>query len=252
MEDEQLERPDSDRVLASAIRFLIDGGEEDAATLLLSCYLDIEEADDQGSFSQSIGLVATLYGPRPAYEAFNQKSKNPMRQQAYAALEACIHQPFSLWNLGAGAHVEAIDPNWRTEFLELLKGRAINNQGSDVGLKAKPLAWHNLKFRSHAEVRVAEALDSADVMFLPNCLARLTTARGRGNREPDFLVCSGGRWGIIEVDGEPFHQIAADDHERDRLFKQYGVRVVEHFNAALCASRPEEVVKRFLALLGQG
>ncbi len=73
------------------------------------------------------------------------------------------------------------------------------------------------------------------------------------NREPDFLVCLGGKWGILEVDGEPFHPASrtVEDHERHRLFKQHGIRVVEHFDATKCYEAPQTVVKKFLEILKQ-
>ena len=83
--------------------------------------------------------------------------------------------------------------------------------------------WGNLRFRSQSEVRIAKALDAVWVLFLPNCLARLNSNFGRFTKEADFLVCANGKWGILEVDG-PFHPRAADDHERDRLFQQHGIR----------------------------
>jgi very-short-patch-repair endonuclease len=88
-------------------------------------------------------------------------------------------------------------------------------------------------------------------MFLPNCMARLNGIGGRVNREPDFLVCDGGRWGILEVDGDEFHPPTrtAQDHERDRLFLSHGVRLVQHFDAVDCFTTPRNVVEDFLHLL---
>jgi hypothetical protein len=82
-------------------------------------------------------------------------------------------------------------------------------------------------------MRIAVALDRSGVLFLPNCMGRLSGSTGRKNLECDFLVCHEGKWGILEVDGEPYHPAkrAAQDHERDRLFKAHGIRVVERFDA---------------------
>jgi very-short-patch-repair endonuclease len=57
--------------------------------------------------------------------------------------------------------------------------------------------------------------------------------------------------GILEVDGEPFHPPTrtVQDHERDRLFRDHGIRVVEHFDASQCFEAPDKVVERFLRLL---
>jgi hypothetical protein len=58
----------------------------------------------------------------------------------------------------------------------------------------------------------------------------------RQNREADFLVCHKGKWGILEVDSPSSHPPTrtVKDHERDRLFKAHGIRVVEHFDAGEC------------------
>jgi hypothetical protein len=131
--------------------------------------------------------------------------------------------------------------------LEIARGRDVHNQA----VRQAPKTWRNLRFRSESEVRIAQALDRADVLFLPNCLARLGVTDDRKNREADFLVCAAGKWGILEVDGEPFHPPSrtVHDHTRDRLFKEHGIRVVEHFDASECFERPDDVVARFLKLL---
>jgi very-short-patch-repair endonuclease len=111
--------------------------------------------------------------------------------------------------------------------------------------------WNNLRFRSESEVKVAEALDRAGVLFLPNCKTRLTTPEGRRNCEADFLICHNGKWGMLEVDGLPYHTPTrtVEDHRRDRYFKEHGIALVEHFDATECYNKPDDVVRRFLKLL---
>jgi hypothetical protein len=113
--------------------------------------------------------------------------------------------------------------------------------------------WNNLNFRSESEVRIAQALDKLNILFFPNCKGRLGTSRARENREADFLICYKSKWGILEVDGEPFHPPSRTvaDHARDRLFKYHGIPVVEHFDAAECFENAEKVVRQFLAILSQ-
>ena len=131
-------------------------------------------------------------------------------------------------------------------MLEIARGKGVHNQGLDASK-----TWNNLRFRSVSEMRIAEALDRTGVLFLPNCLARLTTSEGRKNREADFLVCFNGKWGILEVDGEPFHPATrtVEAHKRDRFFRSYGIQVVEHFDATECYNDPDRVVRDFLKLL---
>lgn len=121
-----------------------------------------------------------------------------------------------------------------------------HNQG--VGARHK---WKKLRFRSKEEIEIAEALECAGVLFFPNCKARLNTPEGRDNEEPDFLVCYNGKLGILEVDGEPWHPASrtVHDHERDRLFKVHGIRVVEHYDASRCFEQPDIVVREFLEIL---
>lgn len=87
--------------------------------------------------------------------------------------------------------------------------------------------WQGFKFRSATEIKIAEALDRANVLFFPLPKARVVTNSGHMNVEPDFVICQEGRWGILEVDGEPFHpaERSAIEHDRDRLFRRHGVPV---------------------------
>jgi hypothetical protein len=121
---------------------------------------------------------------------------------------------------------------------------------SEPTKEEKVILWKGLRFRSQTEVRIAQQLDRRKVIFFPNCKARLGF-RERENREPDFLVCYEGKWGILEVDGGDTHppSRAAEDHERDRLFKQHGIILVEHFDASECWENADGVVRKFLSLL---
>jgi uncharacterized protein YjbI with pentapeptide repeats len=121
-------------------------------------------------------------------------------------------------------------------------------KASNQGINA-PHEWKGFYFRSKTEIKIAEALDCANVLFYPNSKARLNKAGVRINKESDFLVFQAGKFGILEVDGRPYHQTAADDHERDRLFKRYGIRVIERFDANRCWKEADKVVQEFLEIL---
>lgn len=136
------------------------------------------------------------------------------------------------------------------EQLEKQKLTQDLNTASNQGINA-PYKWKNFYFRSQSEIKIAEALDRTGVLFYPNSKARLNKAELRVNKESDFLVFHSGKFGILEVDGRSYHQIAADDHERDRLFKRHGIRVIERFDATRCWHEPEQVVEEFLEILSQ-
>ncbi|WP_414546051.1 DUF559 domain-containing protein [Nostoc sp. CCY0012] len=111
--------------------------------------------------------------------------------------------------------------------------------------------WSGLRFRSTPEVQIAKALEQhSEIAFWPNCKGRLNTPNGRRNLEPDFLICYQGKLGILEVDG-PFHtpERRVEEQERERYFRNHGIRVVERFDAKRCEQEPEQVVEEFLQIM---
>jgi hypothetical protein len=242
--------PPFEQLHASAVRFLIDGGEEEAAQILLSCSLQIVQnsVENFGQWEEAVQFKLT--GPRAAFDILDGYG-HPMRAAIERALTAVLPDPLPVAGLVARAELIVADQNWREELLEIARGRGVDNQVAEASKPIQLRTWANLRFRSESEVRVAQALDRAGVLFLPNCKARLGLAANRLNREADFLVCADGKWGILEVDGEPFHppSRAAQDHERDRLFHQHGILIIEHYDATHCFQKPDEVVASFLSLL---
>lgn len=125
-----------------------------------------------------------------------------------------------------------------------------NSTSKLVPIQSQKVTWQNLSFSSVSEVKIAQALEQAGVLFFPNCMGRLNTDQGRRNRECDFLICDEGYWGILEVDGVPYHppSRAAEDHQRDGFFLDHGVWV-HRFDANECFKYPDDVVRRFLQRL---
>ena len=104
-------------------------------------------------------------------------------------------------------------------------------------------------FRSESEVKIAAALDRAGVLFFPNSNARLTAPAGRQNLKPDFLICSDGKWGILQVerlDEESNRETKAEDIG---LFQACGIPVVRYYEATRCLEEPDKVVREFLDVL---
>jgi len=238
VEEEEESAYFDDRLLTSAVLFLLEGGEKDAARMLARCSLRLLYDGWIGGFR------AELTGPRAAYDIL--ADDNPTRRAIFNALEAVSRTPIHVFS----AHAQLVEeaPASRAELLELVDGRDVDNQAVEA---VQAIISNNMRYRSQSEVRIAQALDRAGVLFLPNCKARLGSMEDRRNREADFLVCYDGKWGILEVDGEPFHPASrtAEDHERDRLFHAHGILVIQHFDATQCFQDPDGVVKRFLDIL---
>lgn len=248
--------PDLDQLKASMVQFLIDGDEYDIAALLLACQMQAVHGVEWMDFNQIVREVdLVLSGPRAAYDAF-ASWEHPHHKAVLAALQAVLPHPYRLTNLRVRAELVSrgsLPAKWEAEYMEVIRGRGINNQLGPVDRDAPVHTWLTLKFRSQAEVRIAQALDRAGVLFLPNCRVRVTGPGGRTTREPDFLVCKDGKWGLLEVDGAPYHPAtrAVQDHERDRLFHGHGLRVAQHYDATECYKAPDKVVSSFLRLLEQ-
>lgn len=251
--------PESEVLLASTVKFLVEGGNQEEAAALAACTITYEAGESYFSgehYIQSVNVVIT--GPRAAYELFQDRSRfmtldaqddithTTPRAELMNALNALLPTLSPVSNIILKAELVTPTDNWRTELLAFMQG--VSNQAT--GFKPKHL-WNNLGFRSATEVKIAEALERKGVMFLPNCMARLGSPGDRKNREADFMIFQGGKVGILEVDGEPFHPPTrtVQDHERDRLFKVHGIKVVEHYDATRCFGTPDAVIDEFLSIL---
>ncbi len=237
-------------------RALIASGQHGAAKLLEQCALRLSdegraaENSDDGPHVIEIEFVG-----RQEDLAVLCDGEHPLTRAIRSAVRTAL--PPNTWIQNWTFAVADDDEEAPTEDTGFPLGGGVTAEGSasnQAADAAEVRVWQHLRFRSESELRVAQALDRAGVLFLPNCKARLGPANRRENREPDFLICAEGKWGILEVDGEPFHPPArtVHDHERARLFKAHGVRVVEHFDAATCYRDPDGVVRQFLELLRRG
>lgn len=122
-----------------------------------------------------------------------------------------------------------------------------HNQGIQSNSEEEIYYWNGLEFRSQAQVKIAEALDRANVPFLPNSKVRLTTTEGRENQEFDFLVFHQGKSGILQVSESDEVRY----EESDRLFQSHGIQIIKHYDATRCREEPDLIVQEFLEMLSQ-
>ncbi len=180
----------NDQLLASAVTFLLDGGEEKAVTVLLSCTLTYMERyvpqplHSEGGYMQG---VITLAAPRVSYDLLNALDENyhdekdlaapddpPEKGKIYKAISVAFYALIDTdVQFMVRASLVLITAQRREEWLALLRGEPVTNQGLPSAPQRPVLTWNGLRFRSASEVRIAEALERARVLFLPNCMARL-------------------------------------------------------------------------------
>lgn len=244
---------------ATAVTYLLDGGEHEVAELLITARLSatwkLNRADQSGwgALTDTYTLTFTLSGPRFVYDRVMDVDRfedNTPYGRIRASLKAAVPAPWELEPLQARLEPIDLGDHWREELFDRARGLGVDNQAPPVEGQ-RVLTWNNLRFRSASETRIAEALDRAGALYWPNCRARLGEPNGRRNLEADFLVCWKGKYGILEVDGEPYHppERKTAEQERDRHFHLAGVRVVQHYDANECFERPVDVVRSFLRIL---
>lgn len=116
--------------------------------------------------------------------------------------------------------------------------------------------WGGMYFRSESEIRIAEKLDEAGVLFFANARGRISSkdspisSEHPGRLEVDFLVCHQGKCMVLEVDGK-HHQENGQilrDYVRDRLLLKERIPTVR-FTAGECFHHASEVVSEFLKIL---
>jgi hypothetical protein len=246
--------PTSDQLIATAVQFLLDGEDYDAASILFSCILEMRPSSeymDRSGSGWSLSVAIVVYAPRLAYDVLAQQADTPAKNAIRRALDALAPDHTYVNDVRVRARPNTNLPhNWREELEQAVRSRGVNNQGI-IFNPASAIMWQGLRFRSQSEVKIAQEFERRNVLFFPNCKGYLMKDDGPGSEEPDFLVCKDGKWGILEVDGKPFHppQRTAQEHKRDRWFKMYGVMPIEHFDANECYETPKSVVDRFLVVL---
>ena len=130
---------------------------------------------------------------------------------------------------------------------EEIKGEEAVNDSANSSSGNLTHSWNGSQFRSVAEVKIAEALDRAGVLFFPKATARLTTPNGKHNQEPHFLICYQGKLGILAVDVDDAEPEAATDG----ILQSQGIHIIQHYEVTECAAEPDRVVLEFLQLLTQ-
>ncbi|MBC6475957.1 MAG: hypothetical protein GDA48_26700 [Hormoscilla sp. GM102CHS1] len=116
-----------------------------------------------------------------------------------------------------------------------------NHQEVQFHSEERVYDWNGLQLRTDAEVKIAQALDRASVIFSPNPQLRLTTPEGRLNQQPNFAIFHQGKLGILLIDPVPQHPDVGKTSQ--------SIQIVQHYHPNRCREEPDRVVQEFLAIL---
>jgi very-short-patch-repair endonuclease len=213
------------------------------ANLLLDCSYEILER--QNDSDESYWNVV-IRAPAQAFRHFNENKED------LKLLEMLIRKALQeqwLCSIDLALKRGEARPGWDEGVRRYLAGDVADNQGA-AG-KSPILDDLALRYKSHAEVALSKALRRTRVMFFPLPVAVITVGTKSHKREPDFLICDAGRWGILEVQGDEYHKSATADHERAELLQRHGIKYVRFYSSQACHSDPDAVVRKFLEWLRQ-
>ena len=177
------------------------------------------------------------------------------------SLEKLFRQYVRLWDntkirIGLRVKLIEVEQGWKEKVRAIILNAQAPNQGAlteqvFAQKGQQPIVYQEMKFGSISEVRIAQELASRRVLFFPLPLAvrSETGAAYMDRREPDFLICHEGVWGILEV---AFHPDRYEkDAEKDVWFKKSGIMYIQNYTAEHCFNHPSEVVDEFLHILAQ-
>jgi hypothetical protein len=232
------EAPDPQAFLYTLRSYLQAAGHNELAILLLNSTCEVSSS---GSFSgqrwNAFSATMRYFVPIAVLPRFTAE----MRAQLLTATQVVF--PTSIGYDILDCEVSPLLQAPPEEEKGLLNSASLVSSG--------PIEHDGLRFRSRSEVRIYDALKQRKILFFANATAVLG---GKGvKREPDFLVCQDGKWGILEVMGEQYHpsSTAMRDHDRARLFKDYGLYYIEFYSADQCYDTPDAVVADFLERLSK-
>jgi hypothetical protein len=230
--------PDEKAFLHTVRQYLDGEGDKELSALLIGATCDIST---NSSFSRrrwdAYQANVTIYVPIKRVKKFTED----LRERLYSAVDTVFPREagFDVMDVTVAPRLEA----------PLEEDEPLANTGTLVA--SGPIEHDGLRFRSRTEVRIYDTLKKRNVLFFANSTAVLGSKGVK--REPDFLVCQDGKWGILEVMGDQYHTSATAmrDHDRARLFKDYGLYYIEFYDAVPCYNKPDEVVDDFLARLAK-
>ena len=149
-----------------------------------------------------------------------------------------------------------IEEGWQ----EIVKNLIANNKNHNQAIITEklffrenktPILYNEMKFGSQTEVRIAQELEARKILFfsLPLAIKAETNIMYQDHREPDFLICDQGKWGILEV---AFHQDRYEkDSEKSIWFENSGILCIKYYTAERCYKEPDKVVEEFLDILSK-
>lgn len=245
------------RIHRTWVQLLVDSGYSEIAAIAIES--EIEPIMDF-DFNESwlVGFVISI--PSAAYALVNQdeQMKKVIQRSILSTVRGHYGQSVQEDQLKFIYRVKLLDIE--EGWVNIIKNLIANGQNPNQATitekiftrdNKQPYSYNEMKFASKSEIRIAQELENRNILFFPLPLAVRAETRElyKDHREPDFLICNDGVWGILEVSYHPDRY--EKDKEKDAWFKKSGILCVEHHTAERCFNEPSKVVDEFLSILAQ-
>ncbi len=232
------------------IEYLLKKDFNECAAIIVDAKLKLCEAQWEGIDSLYVFTHINSYDIIQSNEAI----KNTLTDTFKFIAQGHVWNDMEKFPIDYRLDLLELEEDWQSVVKYLITNSKELNQGliTEKAFKKEgktPIIYNEIKFASKSEVRIAEELEAAEVLFFPLPLAvRYETGDiYKDHREVDFLVCLEGTWGILEVS---YHEGRYEkDKEKDFWFKRSGILCVEHYTAERCYNESKAVVNEFLSTL---
>jgi hypothetical protein len=245
-----------------AVKYLIDMEHIEAATLLLNVNVSAEVDEGFDEFGQSIDVTVgfALVVPGHIYKILSVPENELITviTSAFSFAVSLDNESYETeqYPRRYEARVSVklqfqdfVSKDWRQEAKQQLNAMSkFSNHAIDYW-NSGVIVWNDLRFRSTEEIMIAEELEKAGVMFLPNCKTRCGLPENRKSIEADFVVYYRGRLGVLEIDGAQHNGQLAKEQDRDRFFLHSGASIVQRYTTERCRKDAKGVVLDFLRIL---
>ena len=256
---------DKERVIEAWAKLLIASGEEEIAAVIIDSNFEYTVMSPNSLDKSYVNVNINL--PPFGFHLVNDNEgiKNQVLETFHIASRNHLltHQDYPYcWRrskrdkIQLGLNLKEYDENWKEVIRDLIAHPKPRNQGivSEAAFRKRErslISYNEMKFASKSEIRIAQILEDKSILFFPLPLA---VKYEKGNiyhdhREPDFLICDDGRWGILEVAYHPGRY--EKDAEKEHWWNRSGVLCVKHYTAERCYKEPQIVVQEFLEYLSR-
>ncbi|MFJ9480018.1 hypothetical protein ACIRRI_34275, partial [Streptomyces mirabilis] len=147
--------------------------------------------------------------------------------------KATVKDDFNIRDLEVRPVIPRVGVDWRNQVKDA-SGPRPSNQAKRIRLEPRHPMEDGLHFTNEWEHRIFRVLKERQAALPDNDTIGIVPLGAmrvyKHTFEPDFLVTYRGRVGVIEIDGPHHNGRRSDDHSRERLLRNAGVKQIDRID----------------------